>query len=372
MSPDKYADLRRNLYQQNVLSVYISAEEHDPTQRTTWRMRLKQHLDTAETGLEGDSREEFRAARRLLEVALQPFTGFLPGRGWSAFVTAENVWHCGEEPAPMPDVVRWRRGPLLGPVLRGAKQSRDVLVILIDSRRARVLKYRGGELDERVDERADAFIDDLTDRNMSKRAATSSGVRGETATDAAERILRVEMERLVKQVADDVRGSPAETPVILGGPTVAVTALHRQLEPQFGDRLHVDATMELPMTHAQLLPLVEAAASGITARLHEQAVRALLEAASPAGLGGLGPAQVASACTLGQVERLLLTPAFMSREEEVAEELIARTLEQGGAIELVSGEGARLLDESADGVAARLRFVLHAPSELNAVVTSRT
>jgi hypothetical protein len=207
MAPEKYADLRRNLSQQNVLSVYISAEEHDPTQRTTWRMRLKQQLDSVEAGLEGDSREEFRAARRLLDVALQPFTGFLPGRGWSAFVTAEHVWHCGEEPAPMPDVVRWRRGPLLGPVLRGAKQSRDVLVILIDSRRARILKYRGGELDERVDERADAFIDDLTDRNMSKRAATSSGVRGETATDAADRILRVETERLVKQVADDVRGN---------------------------------------------------------------------------------------------------------------------------------------------------------------------
>jgi stalled ribosome rescue protein Dom34 len=78
------------------------------------------------------------------------------------------------------------------------------------------------------------------------------------------------------------------------------------------------------------------------------------------------------ACTLGQVERLLITPAFLTREEDSAEELIAGALEQGGDIELVSGEGARLLDESADGVAARLRFVLTTPTEAGVIASQRT
>ena len=39
------ADARRELAGHDVLSVYIAADEHDPTERRSWRMRLTARLD---------------------------------------------------------------------------------------------------------------------------------------------------------------------------------------------------------------------------------------------------------------------------------------------------------------------------------------
>src|SRR5690606_35514095 len=104
-------DIRRQLADTNVLSIYISAEEHDPTERLSWRTRLDSQLDRMAQRLDGGAREQFTDARRNLELALRPVKGFLSGRGWAAFATADRVWEVGEVPAPMPDLIRWRRGP---------------------------------------------------------------------------------------------------------------------------------------------------------------------------------------------------------------------------------------------------------------------
>jgi hypothetical protein len=361
MSPETFAGLRRELADDDVLSVYISAQEHDPTERTSWRTRLRRELDEAERSLPGDAAEAFTAARRRVEAALNEFTGFLPGRGWVAFATATRLVHCEEEPAAMPDMVRWRRGPVLGPLMRAVKQSRPVRVALIDSRRARLLTYHEGELEEPHDLRADAFIDDLTDGNMSKRAATTTGTRGETASDAADRILRTELDRLAREVAREMTADGADDIAVLGGPTQAVAALEKLLAPTFGPRLYVDESMHLTMSLPQLRPLVEAAASALSERLHGNAAQAVIEDAAPGGLGALGIDAALQGCTIGQVERVYITPTVLTRSEDRAEELIARTLEQGGAIELVSGPAAELLDERAGGVGARLRFTRTAP-----------
>jgi hypothetical protein len=350
-------ELHRELGDEQVLSVYIAAEEHDPAERTSWRNRLTAGLDREEAALDGDARSEFLRARDHLTARLRPYPGFLPGRGWVAFVTAEGARLATEVPAPMPDLVRWRRGPVLGPWLRAVKQERPILITLVDSRRARLLRYHAGELSEEVDYRAHGFIDDLTDRNMSKRAAQRSGVRGETATDAADRILKQETERLLKRVAEKVRADGKDAFLILGGPATAVAALEKLLQEPTGERVLVEPSLHVTMSMPELKAATEPLASALTRRLQRTLVQDVLDLAGAADRGVLGLAGSSSAGALGQIELLLLTPRFLQEQEEDAEQLIALTLGRGGAIDVVAGEAASLLDSRAGGVAARLRFV---------------
>lgn len=361
MPLDELAGLRRELSARNVLSAYIAAEEHDPTERSSWRARLAAGLDTVERGLDPAALTSFAAARRRLETELDGYRGFLPGRGWAAFVTADRLWYCAEVPAPMPDLVRWRRGPVLGPYLRTLKQDRPVIVALIDSRRARLLEYHAGELTETADLRADGFIDDLTDRNTSKRATSHSGVRGETGSDAADRILRQESDRLLKNVANELDPAGTDALIILGGPTAAVAGLEKLLQPGAGDRLRIASELHLTMSLPEIQRSVESVVTTLTRELQLALATAVLDDVRPGGLGGLGIHETAEACALGQVDRLILTPQFVAEHEEAAEDLIALTLEYGGAVDLLSDDAAALLDARGGGVAAHLRFARREP-----------
>jgi hypothetical protein len=355
-------ELYRMLADQNVLSVYIAAEEHDPTERSSWRMRLSRGLDEAEQRLDDGEHGEFAMARRHLESELSSYTGFLPGRGWAAFVTGDGVRLCAQVPATMPDRVRWRRGPVLGPWLRTAKQQRPVAVALVDSRRARLLRYQQGELTEDVDFRGDSFIDDLTDRNMSKRASTHSGVRGETATDAADRVTQQEMERLLKRAADAIAAVGNDALIVIGGAPVAAAALRTALPAPAMQRTLVDPSLFVAMTEPELKSVIEASATAITQNLQLSTVQEVMNLAAGGDRGLLGYVGGLSAAEHGQVELLLLTPQFLAEEEDSAEELLALVLESGGAIDVVSGDAADLLDRAAAGVAMRLRYVMRAPA----------
>jgi hypothetical protein len=355
-------ELHQMLTGRNVLSVYIAAEEHDPTERSSWRLRLARGLDETERGIDSGERSEFVEARRHLENGLSSYMGFLPGRGWAAFVTADGVRMCTEVPATMPDRVRWRRGPVLGPWLRTSKQQRPVAIALVDSRRARLLRYQEGELTEDVDYRADSFIDDLTDRNMSKRATTRSGVRGETATDAADRVTQREMDKLLERVGDAIAATRNDALIVIGGSAVAAAALRAALPAAAMQRALVEPSLYVTMTSAEIRDVVEGAASVLTQSLQLSTARHVVDLAAGGDRAILGPAGCASAAELGQVELLLLTPRFLEGEEDRAEELIALVLNGGGAIDAVAGEAADLLDSAAAGAAVRLRYVMTAPA----------
>jgi len=351
-------EIQQTLAGEKVLTAYIAAEERDPTERSSWRRRLAAGLDTLAGDLDDNERRSFDTARALLETELKPHKGFLPGRGWVAFVTPERVAVCTDVPAPMPDLVRWRDGAVLGPLLRALKQNRPVLTVLIDSRRARVLRYAGGELSEEAAYRADTFIDDLTDVNGSKRGGTRTGMRGETGTDAAERIQREEMERLVRMVADELRPKiDSDTLVLIGGSPGAETTLQKLLQPLADGRIALDTSLHLDMTPAQLKPVVERTASQLSQQGQLALVRDVVDSAGSHGRGMLHAHTIERASRVGQVDTLLLSMNFLRTKEDQAEELITLTLTRGGDVVLVSDEAAELLDHEGAGVGARLRYI---------------
>jgi hypothetical protein len=348
-------ELRVQLKGQMVLSAYIAAGQHSPTERSHWRILLQQQLDSL--GAASGKSPEFDRARALLEADLARFRGFLPGAGWVAYATADKLWSCEQVPAPVPDLVRWRRGMVLAPYLRVLKQARPVVLALVDSKRARLFLYQAGHALEPVDSRADTFIDDLTDRNMSKRAATHSGVRGATATDAADRVLHVEMERMLKQVAAEVLTlAGRDGLVVIGGPTAAVSALQHLLLDRLGDRLTVDESTFMAVSDTAARATIERCVSALSHRLQHKAVTQILDGVGSTGRGAVGLQDTAAAVAVGQVEALLLTRRFLHEHEADAEHLIARTLELGGRADEVTGEAAELLETRGEGVAARLRF----------------
>lgn len=356
LTTQELAALRAEYADVELLSVYIDADANDPGERTSWRRRLTAALDDLERdhGAPGVAR-----ARALLEAELAAYTGFLPGRGWSAFITPEQVLRCEQLPARMPDLVRWRRGPLLGPYLRALKQLRPIVLALVDGRRGRVFRYVEGKATEDVDLRADAFIDDLTDRNMSKRAATTTGTRGETGTDAADRMLAHAAEQMHAQVAAtllNVAGS--EGLVVLGGPTAAVGAMERLLAPKLGDRLLVNSSLQFTAGLPEVGAAMKEAASTLSMRLQAAEARAMLDAAHTGGRGAMGAEACTKAAETGQIDTLLLTPTFARAREDDAEVLIGEVLAHGGSAEIASSLAADLLDDDAQGVAASLRFVL--------------
>jgi hypothetical protein len=348
-------ELRQRLVGRGVLSAYISQQEHDPAQRDTWRARLHANLAQAADHVPAADVAAFEQARDHLLARLGADSGVRPPAS-IGFVTARCIEFWTETPAQIADLVRWRRGPLLGPLLGGLSHERDLMIALVDSRRARLIDYRHGQLDETVDFRGSDYIDDLTDRNMSKRGGRFSGVRGETATDAADQILGLETERLLGTVADRIGAAQGDALVVIGGPPAASNALHRKLGER-GVNAHLQSGLQLSMSLAELRMVIEPLLVVITERVQEKILREVLELAGGAVHAVLGGIGVSVAAQRGQVQTLLLTARAMQEHEDLSEDLIGWVLETAGGVEVLSGEPATLLDD-AGGFAATLRYAL--------------
>jgi hypothetical protein len=339
-----------------VLTIYLSAEDRDPAQRQAWRLRLAASIEAARTDVPEHELEGFDAAHRLVETELRKVPGFLPGPGWCAFATAGRVLFSGSLPAPVPDTVRWRYGPLLGPALPALTRQWPAVLALVDSRRARIFRYAGGELEEVVDLRADTYIDDLGDRNTSKRAAVRSGVRGETATDAADRILRQQTMQMLGDVAPLVRGlaGPAGA-ILLGGPEEARAALRHLLADLPGENIDGDVALPVLASAPEVRAAIELHASRLAETRLQRLVARVVDDARAGGRGAVGLHAARRAVENGQVAQLFVTPVFAERHEADVEPLLARCLTLGGDLEAVTGAAAALLD--GEGIAARLRFI---------------
>lgn len=356
LSHNDLRTLLDDLDERLVLTAYLADDEHDPAQRSAWRLRLDGLLDQARTGAGPAGEHEFDRAREHLLGELRRVRGFLPGPGWVAFVTADGVAWSGALPASTSDHVAWLSGPVIAPILRSLKQARPVILALVDARRARVFRYEERAVVEIHDARADSYIDDLSDRTTSKRAATHSGIRGETARDAAKRLLRGASERMLDDVALRINELAAEENVVVyGGSKEARAGLHQRIAGRLGERALEDASLYVVMTRAEIEQALERIASRLTVRLQTVFVEQMLDRAGVGARVAVGSDATRHAAE-GQIDRLLVTPRYARERSAEIETLIAAALRYGGVVEEVGGEAGALLDRNAEGVAARLRY----------------
>jgi len=359
--------LFEDLQDKDVLSVYVNAEEHDPANRDAWRVRLTGEIGRLRRRLaeeNGDGADAFEASWSLVEGHLRARVDGLPGaRGWVAFATSEELWHADGVPASMPDLVRWQRGIHVAPYIRALKQERPVTVVLVDARRARVFHQAEGAITEHEGLLADTYVGDLTDVGMRKSSARASGMRGETSTDQAQRLLEVAGERMRKEVAAlVVERAGNDGIVVVGGPTESVKKLAALLPRSLDGRVAERPRLHLDMSAAELREEIRGAAGDLSEAGHRALVREVADAARAGGKGALGKDDTLKALHAHQVETLLVSRSFLHDHPAVADLAVGLAFSQGGDAVEVSGEAGELLDREADGVGARLRFLRAEPT----------
>jgi hypothetical protein len=348
LSRDELMVLYRELQQETVLSVYLGGGGKDPTHRGVWRRRLDKGITHARESLDPASQEEkeaFDNAVGLLTGALTEYEDFLPGKGWVGFATRDRVWHAETVHVQVPDLVRWEGGMRVAPYIRELKQQRAVLVVLVDSRRARVLRYQHGGVSEPTALRADTFLGDMSDSGSAHRATTSTGTRGGTATDQASRYLEVGSELM----------GPSDY-LVLGGPQEVVSGAARMAEKTLGDRVLEDPSLHLDLGTEEVKEAARKGASAITHRAQERLLDEVVELAGAGGKGCLGAEDTIKALEERCVDTLLVSREFILGSPDLADRCIRLAFDQDAMVkELSSGGGARL-DENGGGVGARLRY----------------
>ena len=355
-------ELYRSLEDEPTLSVYVDGDEHDPAARSAWKTRLEAEVNRVRDGLEGGNGQAFESAWQRVWAELREYEeGFLPGAGLAAFATPERLVHVARFPVAPPTVVRWENGLRAAPYVRVLKQERPVIVALTDRERARIFAYRDAELAERPSLRTDTDMGDLGEVGVGKRSARASGRRGETSSDQAQRILEVEADRLMAEVArrlEDEAGH--EGFIVLGGTQETISRVAGNLSKSARERSAQKPSLHLEMDTPSLREAVREVASGLTEGWQRTVVDSVLDAARSGGKGAAGRDDTIRALRERRVDTLLLARAVVSDEPDLADRCVGTAFAQGAAIEEVGGaQGDRLMEE-AEGLAARLRFRIRA------------
>lgn len=358
LSREKLVELYRELQQEKVLSIYLDGEGRDPGKRDLWRKELEKEVEHARTRLDSDEDAFQESLSRLMEL-VDDFEAFVPDEGWVGFATPDQVWYSESVPVPMPTLVRWEEGIRVAPYVRGLKQSRLVVTVLLDSRRARIFRYHDGELFEPEALRADTFMGDLSDVNVSKRASNATGTRGETGTDAAQRYLEVSSERMLNQLMETVSGMLGnEGYLILGGTPEMVSKAAGQVPKSLAERVAQRPSMHVEMSHAEVRDAVERTASEISRKQQAALVDEVVNQAHANGKACLGPEATQRALQERRVDTLLLARSFVEGDPDLADHCAGTAFEQQAAVEEISGDADQRLMSEGQGIGARLRYTV--------------
>jgi hypothetical protein len=357
LTREEFINLYRKHRQDKVLSLYLNAEEHDPAKRRAWRRALDHVLEGLEAGLDPAERPAYEQALSHLKQELRQFDAFLPDRGWAGFATRDALLYAETLPVIMPDLARWEDGLRAAPYVRALKQLTPVTTVLVDSRQARLFRYEQGEFKELSHITADMFFGDLSDVNMSKRATTHTGVRGETDTDAAQRFGEVGTDRLLKHLVDVLRDQAGnDGTIVIGGTNEVTAAVIQRLPKTVNGRVEEESTLSFYMSMPELKRATELAASAVTARRQERLVEQVADLAHAGGRGCLGRTETSRALEERRVEVLLLSRTLNEAEPESADYFVGTAFEQGAEVEEVKAAAADHLDRDGQGIGARLRF----------------
>lgn len=366
LTHDGLLESHRELANAPVLSVYVDGNQHDPAERSTWRLQLEHGLAEARRSLAAAGPEEiasFDAAARWVEHELKGFDAFLPDKAFVAFATADRLAYGETVSVRMPNLVRWARGIAVTPYVRGLKQERPVVVTLLDSQRARVFLYQDGAVRETDDLRADTFVGDLTDSGASNRGAVVTGQRGETSTDAGRRYLQVAAERLVKELARVVAQRAGDHGfVVVGGTAEMETWLRDALPRGLDGRVSIEPSLQVEMTESEVREAVGASASEFTRRWQMELVQLLFDQARAGLRATMVDRDTERAIEELRVDSLLLSRTRTRTDPVDADCMIGMAFAGRAHVEEVAGAAGELLDREWEGIASRLRFRIPDPA----------
>jgi len=352
-------EIERVLRGSLALSVYLDDAPSDPAQRAVWRTRLDQALERARDDVPaGSDRQAFDLAAGLLREELASVTSARGAAGWMAYVTPDAVRLRASLPVPAALLVRWGDGALVAPALRALKESRAAIVAIVDSRSARILRYRDGEIREIESLKAYTPISAASHMGAPPRQGFHPGTRGEAGRDAAERELRAGRAQMMRELAGrmlDAAG--ADGWLLFGGAPAAAREAFNTMPKSAAPRSLLMPDVPLHLGDAHIARSAARGASILRRREDLAAVHTLFERSGAGGRAATGYDAVRNALAAGAAQRLLITTRSVERAPEEAETLVRAAFAAGTEIEIVSGEAAELLDGRAEGAGALLRFM---------------
>ncbi len=359
MTHHELMEFYRELQDQQVLSVYLDADQHDPADRDRWRTTLSRQLESIRRSLAGAEREAFEEAADRVRRELDGFDAFLPDRGFVAFATRDGLRYAETLPVRMPDLARWESGIRAAPYVRVLRSKRPVVLVLVDARRARVFLYVGGSLEEMSAFLADAFVGDLSDAHSGKRPTKTSGVRGQTSSDAAQRALEASWDRMVKEAMEAAVRQVGDRGFLVVGGTPERVSAARALAPKgLEDRIRECPSLHVDMKDREVRSALEEIASEMTNRYREQLVARVRDRARAGGRACTGREETERALREMRVDTLLISRSLVEREPDYADRIVGLAFLGGAHVEELDGQVSDDLAGDGEGLAARLRFTL--------------
>lgn len=341
------------------LTLYLDGRGENPAWRTAWRrvlrheeLRLRQALADASH----DEREAFSRCVEALEEQLSHRRRAIDAPGWLLVVADGKVHLDTPLRGATPTLAFWRRGVTLAPFLfTAAYGGGEAHVVVADSRAARAF-----HCDDAGVHRIHTVRTTVHERHGEMgRAATSGGshhaTRGGVGRDTADRERRAARSRMLREMALYVKSLSPPLPVLVGGtPQLlgeAMTALSRE---------GVHPVIETPAlgARARVNEISRAVRHGLVElRRHTEKllVQELLRRYGNDDLASTGLTATRRALDESAVHTLVLSHAFITMHAETAEVFVRAALKQDATVEAVSGDAARMLEESG-GVGVLLRF----------------
>ncbi len=360
LTPKQFTDLHEGLIDTPVLSVYIDGGESDQAKRGEWSQRLaaatKKALERAD-GAGDNGSTDLRIAIETLEAKLEAQGGVKLAQGWVGFIVDSTVRYGEAQPMRLPTIVRWKKGMLLSPYLPVLELNPPVVIALLNQDRSRILTYQRAKLSETASLGVDRTLDDISDVGIMKSAHATTGVRGATGRDTAQRSLRAETERLVQITRDAVtEAAGTEGGIIIGGTAEGATALQSRLPERLQGRCVLGSALTFEMSDAEILEGLDALLPDLRSRRYSSMLNEVIESSHTGGRGALGWNATLEAITRKAADTLLVSRKFIDDQTADAEKLVAPALVQGTRVALLEGAAGDQLDAVGGGVGARLRF----------------
>jgi hypothetical protein len=361
LTPEKLRTLVRGGAGTATLTVYVDTRVTDPAMRHAWRPALTAALREARASASVASElAAFDRAAEVLEGETRALGGLWGAPGWVAFVTPEGPLYAGDIPVRVPTLAVWRDGPVVSLYLRGLKQQRPAVVVLVDSRSARLFRYAGGTLTAFPSlSLATSEAPTAAPRSPDHEQRVTPPPRGPLDPERVRRRQHALFRRLLPPLSARVATLAGEDGWVLiaGTPEWAALAA-ATLSTQFVERVLLSESLDRDATDDEIATAARRAASELRAAHGRGQVGRLLERALPRGRAELGVPATQRALHEHAVDLLFLTPDFLRAHDRAAEDAVHAAIAQGADIEVLSGGAAVFLDEVADGIAARLRFAL--------------
>lgn len=351
--------LERSLRGARVLSVYLDGTATDPAKQRAWRVQLDHCLDDLRVWLVGTShaeREEFERCVRLLEDELKAFTRSVGAPGWAAFITAQGVREASPLPVPMPTQAVWSTGMSVAPYMRALKETRPLVIALVDSTRTDVYQYYLGAIERIETIHAHHVVMAPSHMGNAPRQGFHPGTRGETGHDEAQRSLLAGTNRMLAQAADRlIRVAGGEGWIVTGGIPQVSRQLADKLSARVPDRVLNLDSLDIHASEADLVEVARAAASRLRNAADAAHTAEIADRGAATGLGALGPAATREALGQSRVRELYITHHYLEDHAAEAEDAVRAAIDQDATVEEVSGPAAEQLDAHG-GMAARLRY----------------